>query len=124
MASSAARKLLKIAATLPAWAHNKIKSALPYLCCHLRNYQRAEFILFSVIPADAGTQTCNQYICGKPGSPKFTNEVQHQTKVMVSPWEPNINSLASKTAARLPFYVPKGVRSGKSLQVWIARHRP
>jgi hypothetical protein len=29
-------------------------------CCHLCNYQCVEFILSSVIPADAGTQTCNQ----------------------------------------------------------------
>ena len=36
----------------------------------------------------------------------------------------DINSLASKIAARLPVYTPKGARSGKSLQLWIARHRP
>jgi hypothetical protein len=31
----------------------------------------------------------------------------------VLPWEPDINSLASKTAARLPDYMAKGVRPGK-----------
>ena len=71
--------------------------------------------LSSVIPADAGTQAFNQYTCGNPGSPKFTNEVQHQLEVKVLPWEPDINSLASKTAARLPVYVAKDVRSSRSL---------
>ena len=63
---------------------------------------------------NAGTQTCNQRTCGKSGSPKFTNEVQHQLEVKVLPWDPDINSLASKIAARLPVYMPKGVRAGST----------
>ena len=44
---------------------------------------------YSVIPATAGTQAFNQYTCGKSGSPKFTNEVQHQVKVL--PWPKGAN---------------------------------
>ncbi len=56
-----------------------------------------------------------------PGFPKFTNEVQHQTKVL--PWGTAIRSLGLRNAVRLPAYVLRGARSGKSQQLWIARHR-
>ena len=58
---------------------------------------------------------------GLPGFPKFTNEVQHQVKVLS--WETDIHRSPLKSGVRLPGYRPRGPRSGKSLQVWIARHR-
>src|SRR5882724_3092774 len=58
----------------------------------------------------------------KTGSPELSNEVQHQIKVL--PWNENTTSFRWKTAVRLPRFVARGVRFGKSLQVWIARHRP
>jgi hypothetical protein len=55
------------------------------------------------------------------GSPKFTNEVQHLYKVLL--WDKDTINLTLKSGAKLPDYVPRNVRSGKSLQLWIARHR-
>ncbi len=52
-------------------------------------------------------------------SPEFTNEVQHQ--FMVVPWDRITDIFHWKSAVRLPAYRPKGIRSGKSLQLWIAR---
>ena len=50
---------------------------------------------------------------------EFTNEVQHQIRVL--PWDTDSSRL--RNDARLPAYVPRAPRSGKSLQLWIARHR-
>jgi PAS domain S-box-containing protein len=55
------------------------------------------------------------------GSHRFTNEVQHQ--IMVLPWDNITNKSALKNAVRLPVYTPRGARSGKSRQLWIARHQ-
>ena len=52
--------------------------------------------------------------------PKFTNEVQHQSKVLA--W--CIDSLAKMNEFSLPSYTPRDYRTGKSQQLWIARHRP
>jgi len=54
--------------------------------------------------------------------PEFTNEVQHSITVLS--WESDIVNLPSKSGVRLPVYKPRAPRSGKSLQVWVARHRP
>ena len=56
---------------------------------------------------------------GRDGFPEFTNEVQHQIRVL--PWDTDSSRL--RNDARLPAYVPRAPRSGKSLQLWIARHR-
>ena len=56
------------------------------------------------------------------GIPKFTNEVQHFIQVL--PWDENIHRSPLKSGVRLPDYMPWTKRSGKSLQLWIARHRP
>ena len=53
--------------------------------------------------------------------PKFTNEWQHQTKVL--PWESAIASPALRNDVRLPVYIPREPRSGRLQQVWTARHR-
>ena len=68
-----------------------------------------------------GTHKGCPYIGQGTGFPKFTNEVQHQTKVL--PWGNAIRSLGLRNAVRLPAYVARGARSGKSQQLWIARHR-
>ncbi|MEP5811270.1 MAG: hypothetical protein ABJL55_13570, partial [Roseibium sp.] len=51
---------------------------------------------------------------GTNGSPEFTNEVQHQLGLKVLRWGTNTSSSLWKTGARLPAYVAKGARSGKS----------
>ncbi len=55
------------------------------------------------------------------GFPKFTNEVQHFIEVL--PWDSNKNRSPLKNGVKLPDYVQPDPRSGKSLQIWIARHR-
>ena len=52
---------------------------------------------------------------------KVTNEVQHL--VRMGPWESYIDKSPLKRGVRLPDYKPRGARSGRSLQIWIARHR-
>src|SRR5208337_2775123 len=52
---------------------------------------------------------------------KFTNEVQQADKVVL-PWEPT-DSCHWKSVVRLPGFMKPGNRVGKSLQLWIARHR-
>jgi hypothetical protein len=56
------------------------------------------------------------------GFPEFTNEVQHQLKVL--PWQKDIPSSHWMTGSRLPIFKTRDARSGKSLHVWIARHPP
>jgi len=68
------------------------------------------------------------------GFPKFTNEVQHQVKVLS--WETDIRRSPLKSGVSsdqwsrvsmqsdLPAYKPRVPRSGKSPQVWTARHLP
>ncbi len=56
----------------------------------------------------------------KPTS-KFTNEVQHLVRVLS--WESIMDMSPLKSDVKLPVYKPRVDRSGKSLQVWIARHR-
>lgn len=53
------------------------------------------------------------------GFAEFTNEVQHQVRVL--PWDTDSSLL--RNGVRLPAYVPRGRRSGKLLDVWVARHR-
>ena len=72
-------------------------------------------------PVKDGVPTWFSLSGEEAGSPEFTNEVQHQ--MMVLPWPGPIDSFPWKSAARLPAYTPKGARSKKSLQLWIARHR-
>jgi hypothetical protein len=55
------------------------------------------------------------------GSPEFTNEVQHPHEVL--PWETGTDSSILRSGARLPGFAKPGNRSGRSLQLWIARHR-
>ena len=55
------------------------------------------------------------------GFPKFTNEVQHFIQVLL--WDTNIRRSPLKSGVRFPDYIPRDKHSGKSLQVWIARHR-
>ena len=57
-----------------------------------------------------------------PGFSKFTNEVQHLAKVLS--WEPTITTSPWKTDVTWSAYTPPGSRSGKSRQLWIARHQP
>gem|GEM_PF-4589628 len=54
-------------------------------------------------------------------SSKFTNEVQHQTKVM--PWDEHINKSLKVRDIALPIFMKMGSPSAKSLQLWIARHQ-
>ena len=75
---------------------------------------------FLLRPLDARPcQPLNPIYCGFP---KFTNEVQHLIKVLV--WDENMRNWVFENGVRLPVYTPPAPRSGKSLQVWIARHRP
>ena len=53
------------------------------------------------------------------GFAKFTNEVQHQSKVLA--W--STSRCLDMSGFGLPTYKPQGRRSGKLLQLWIARHR-
>src|SRR5579883_2296080 len=56
------------------------------------------------------------------GSPEFTNEVQHfQPEVL--PWGGLTSSYPLRSDARLPDFRPVAARSGKSQQLWIARHQ-
>jgi hypothetical protein len=55
------------------------------------------------------------------GPCKFTNEVQQADKVVL-PWKAT-DSCHWKNVARLPGFKKPGNRVGKSLQLWIARHR-
>ena len=59
---------------------------------------------------------------GASGRPKLTNEVQHRVKVLS--WESVMARSPLKSGVRLPAYKPRGGRSGRSLQIWVARHRP
>ena len=56
-----------------------------------------------------------------PRFPRFTNEWQHLK--MVLPWELNTARSPLKSGVKWPVFPPRDTRSGKSLQVWIARHR-
>ena len=53
--------------------------------------------------------------------PEFTNEVQHQ--ILVLPWDRNTDIFHWKSAVSLPAYKARADRSGKLLQLWIARHQ-
>ena len=57
----------------------------------------------------------------RPGFPKLTNEVQHLVKVLS--WESITDMSPLKKGVQLPAYKPRGGRSGRSQQLWIARHR-
>ena len=75
-----------------------------------------------VIPAKAGIQGPHVgCLPHAPGSPEFTNEVQHLSKVLQ--WESNMSTCHWKTGAGLPVFMKTGNPSAKSLQLWIARHR-
>ncbi|WP_258237992.1 NAD(P)-binding domain-containing protein [Pseudomonas aeruginosa] len=56
------------------------------------------------------------------GSPEFTNEVQH-FQLEVLPWGGLTSSSPWRSDARLPGFRPVAARSGKSRQLWIARHQ-
>ncbi len=53
---------------------------------------------------------------------EFTNEVQHPDTVVL-PWNGLTDNFLWKRDARLPGFMKPGNRAGKSLQLWIARHR-
>ena len=55
------------------------------------------------------------------GFAKLTNEVQQLVGMV--PWESCIDKSPLKRGVRLPDYKPRGARPGRSLQIWIARHR-
>ena len=79
-----------------------------------RSGKTFKFRSFPIIPlVDGGDGSRDARFAG------FTNEVQHQIKVL--PWDTHRSPL--RNGVRLPAYVPRAPRSGKSLQVWIARHR-
>src|SRR5690606_26436642 len=59
----------------------------------------------------------------KTGFPEFTNEVQHFFKGVLL-WGAGSTAISrSRNAARLPGVARPVSRSGKSRQLWIARHR-
>ena len=64
------------------------------------------------MPAKAGIQNCVDRV----------NEVQHLLEEVL-PWDGATASFHWTTAARLPAFKKPGNRSGKSRQLWIARHR-
>ena len=69
---------------------------------------------------DSSVVDCRMATLGD-GFPRLANEVQHLARVL--PWE-NITDMSPlKSDVRLPVYVPRGTRYGRSLQLWIARHR-
>src|SRR5262245_8541501 len=83
-------------------------------------------------PAQAGTHNPHtmlfssavpQRCAAAYGSPEFTNEVQHLLREVL-PWGASTSSCHWTTDARLPGFKPMDKRSSKSLQLWIARHRP
>ena len=55
------------------------------------------------------------------GFAKVSNEVQHPDKVLA--WDKGIISLRLRSGVELPSFMKLGNRTGKSRQVWIARHR-
>src|SRR5260370_33986935 len=57
----------------------------------------------------------------RKGPPRLTNEVQHQTKVLL--WANFMTTSPSTSAARWPSFAKPANRSAKSRQLWIARHR-
>ena len=57
----------------------------------------------------------------RDGFARLTNEVQHFAEVL--PWEHTTVSLPLKSGVKWPDFMPRGNRTGKSLQLWIARHR-
>src|SRR5688572_23697333 len=59
---------------------------------------------------------------GKPGFPKFTNEVQHFLYKVLQ-WDDTMDNFRLKNAARFPNLAKLGKQSAKSRQLWIARHR-
>jgi len=61
--------------------------------------------------------------CGAlPDTPEFTNEVQHFLEEVLR-WGGATSSFPWKIDARLPGFLPMAARSGKSRQLWIARHQ-
>lgn len=58
----------------------------------------------------------------RPSTPEFTNEVQHFLEEVL-PWGGVTSSYPLTIDARLPAYQPMAARSGKSRQLWIARHQ-
>jgi hypothetical protein len=56
------------------------------------------------------------------GFPKFTNEVQHLLYEVLQ-WDTDMDSSRWMSDVRLPVFKERGNRSGKSRQLWIARHR-
>ena len=58
----------------------------------------------------------------RPGFADFTNEVQHLLQGVLQ-CEGHIGTSAWRNAASLPSAAQPGNRSGKSRQLWIARHR-
>ena len=92
----------------------------------------------SVVPAQAGTHNPWRSCFGNAstkiihafhiigdtayGSPEFTNEVQHFPEGVLR-WDSGTTSFHWINDARLPDFEPTGARSGRLLQLWIARHR-
>jgi hypothetical protein len=70
-----------------------------------------------VIPAQAGIQSFQALT----GCANFINEVQHL--IMVLLWEKDMTISPLKSDVKWPVYVVPGKSTGKSRQLWIARHR-
>jgi hypothetical protein len=58
----------------------------------------------------------------KTGFHEFTNEMQHPV-LGVLQWDDAFDTSIWNNAVRLPGAAKPGNRFGKSLQLWIARHR-
>src|ERR1700757_1034631 len=69
-----------------------------------------------------GRHGLRQTTSGGYGSPEFTNEVQHFLEEVL-PWGGVTSSYPLTIDARLPAFRPMAARSGKSRQLWIARHQ-
>src|SRR6202035_3434366 len=67
------------------------------------------------------TSSLRKTKAGGYGSPEFTNEVQHFL-AEVLPWGGSTSSYPLMIDARLPVFRPMAARSGKSRQLWSARH--
>ncbi|MGC2047926.1 MAG: hypothetical protein WA635_04870, partial [Gallionella sp.] len=56
--------------------------------------------------------------------PEFTNQVQHSNLFKeVLRWDKSIRNWEWRSGVKLPVGAEPGKRSGKSRQVWIARHQ-
>ncbi len=96
----------------------------PEKCCtllHLARYCKVTDTFVDGHNANFGRYTPNSRPVEVYRFPKLTNEVHHLVRVLS--WESIMDMSPLKSGVRLPVYIPRGARSGRSLQVWFARHR-